>query len=301
MDDLFSRYADEQHPFTVVQSHYYEIVSRRERPYGRYDTAYEQCSCALETAAGRLADTLFDDGIPHPSDSVPDRHDGETIQLLATLESLGMLRARDPDTYTAVVYDLFQRDPKLYELRSRYCRVIVKTLEENVMRRLPDLLDHAFRRFNAPATGYTIWTVASWFGIGVMVAGTFYLGIDQLISTTPGRSSSNLEAPLDMPGTQGYAPTPYGLPYPVPVYPGPSPIPRHEPASPIQRSEPALPPTLMPPMRAPSRAAPIEPPAPTASPIDPGPLEAIPILPLEIEPAPDRSPQAQVLLTRNNR
>jgi len=166
-----------------------------------------------------------------------------------------MLRARSPDTYAAVVSDLFQHDPKIYGLRSRYYRVIGKTLEEDLTRRIPQLLDQALDRIKRPSSGFRMGSVAG-FCIGLLMACAITFGIpliDQLLPSPYANAVARLPSPS--------LPQSYQVPRPVQRYqPGPPPLP---------------PPTAMPTAPFPVKPAPM---------IDTAPIEA----------GPDQPPRASL-------
>lgn len=118
----------------------YELVSRRERPPGKFDDALDLFALTVETASAHLRAKWQEADYPCGLE------EQEGVMLCASIEALGMLRARNSKAYTVVIHDLYQRDPMNEEVRLNYVEAIAEKAGEIASEVSIKTYDRAVRR-----------------------------------------------------------------------------------------------------------------------------------------------------------
>ena len=104
----------------------YELVSRRERPPGIHDEAFDTFALTVETAAARLRAKWQEADYPGGL------KEQEGVMFCAAVEALGLLRANSSRAYSTIIVDLFRRDPTNDEFRSKYTDEVAEQISEVV-------------------------------------------------------------------------------------------------------------------------------------------------------------------------
>lgn len=140
----------------------YELVSRRERPPGIHDEAFDAFALTVETATADLRAKWQEADYPGGL------KEQEGVMFCAAVEALGLLRASSPQAYSAIIIDLFRRDPTNDELRSNYSESIAELVGEVVA-------EMSIKEFIL-ALRQDANRLAKWSGIGLMLIALTYTG-----------------------------------------------------------------------------------------------------------------------------